>query len=222
MANNNFLDQIKQFSKRNLKPTETKIWYANGRQFVKRSDDEREIEVESNGQQSTNEDSNEFWSQQLGFVVDIKKDLKCDQILDRLYLSSEDVALDRELLAKHNITHILNLTTNVPNKFEHEIIYKKLLIYDLPNQSMKSIFEESFEFIDEALGKSPDSNMLVHCNAGVSRSSTVVIAYLLKKRLFASLNETYDHVKARRPAICPNPGFVRQLKELEAALNSST
>lgn len=59
--------------------------------------------------------------------------------------------------------------------------------------------------------------MLVHCVAGVSRSATLVIAYLMKFE-YMSLRQAFYHVKAVRPIIRPNPGFWRQLIEYEVKL----
>jgi len=60
-------------------------------------------------------------------------------------------------------------------------------------------------------------NVLVHCFAGVSRSSTIVISYLMKK-LNWSYREALEHVRKQRWVVNPNPGFVRQLKRLETKL----
>ena len=59
-----------------------------------------------------------------------------------------------------------------------------------------------------------EEHVLVHCNAGVSRSATVVIAFLMKEKNF-SFQEAFHHVKKRRPCIRPNEGFVKQLQLLE-------
>lgn len=59
--------------------------------------------------------------------------------------------------------------------------------------------------------------MLVHCVAGVSRSATFCIAYLMKY-LQMTLLEAYNHVKLKRPIIKPNCGFFRQLIEYEKIL----
>ncbi|CAG5124219.1 unnamed protein product, partial [Candidula unifasciata] len=58
---------------------------------------------------------------------------------------------------------------------------------------------------------------LVHCLAGVSRSATICIAYLVKYQ-HMTLEEAYKHVKKRRPVIHPNPGFWRQLIDYERRL----
>jgi len=46
--------------------------------------------------------------------------------------------------------------------------------------------------------------------AGISRSSTVVIAYLMQKHHWP-FDMAYQHTKKCRPFISPNPGFQSQL-----------
>lgn len=69
-------------------------------------------------------------------------------------------------------------------------------------------------FLDEALNK---GNCLVHCFAGVSRSATTVIIYLMKTRNI-TYHEAHAFVKKRRRIIYPNAGFVRQMKAYESKL----
>jgi protein-tyrosine phosphatase len=52
----------------------------------------------------------------------------------------------------------------------------------------------------------------VHCYAGVSRSSTVVIAYIMKYWKW-NLKNTIDFVQAKRVVAKPNEGFMEQLKK---------
>lgn len=55
---------------------------------------------------------------------------------------------------------------------------------------------------------------LVHCVAGVSRSATLCLAYLVKHRGM-SLREAYVHLKKARPCVRPNCGFFNQLIDFE-------
>jgi protein-tyrosine phosphatase len=57
----------------------------------------------------------------------------------------------------------------------------------------------------------------VHCGAGISRSATIVIGFLMKYHN-CSYNIAYNYVKNKRYIINPNPGFIDALKELESTL----
>ncbi|KAF7264751.1 hypothetical protein GWI33_022477 [Rhynchophorus ferrugineus] len=59
--------------------------------------------------------------------------------------------------------------------------------------------------------------ILVFCVAGVSRSATLCIAYLMKYHQLTLL-EAFDHVKKIRPKIHPNCGFFQQLMDYEKSL----
>jgi protein-tyrosine phosphatase len=56
---------------------------------------------------------------------------------------------------------------------------------------------------------------------GVSRSSSVVIAFLMKRNQM-SLKDAIEYVKERRPIVEPNRGFMRQLIEYERMLFGET
>jgi len=71
------------------------------------------------------------------------------------------------------------------------------------------------DWIDENLKR--NINVLVHCFAGVSRSASTVIAYLMKMNQM-DYKSAYNFCKDKRMVTCPNPGFVRQLKEFESTL----
>ena len=73
------------------------------------------------------------------------------------------------------------------------------------------------KFIDEIVKKG--KRVYVHCAAGVSRSASTVLAYMMASRNI-SLNDAYDLVSAKRPCIKPNDGFVAQLKLFEQDLRN--
>lgn len=137
-----------------------------------------------------------------------------DQIIPRLYLSNDFVARNRKILTDYHVTHILNLTTNIPNVFEPDIVYKKIIIFDFETQNISIYFDEAFEFIDNAL-KDENNAVLVHCNAGISRSASFIIGYLMKKNICKNYKEALSFVRFKRPIINPNKGFERQLINME-------
>ena len=67
--------------------------------------------------------------------------------------------------------------------------------------------------------KASGGRVLVHCHAGVSRSATVCMAYVMKN-LDYDLKSAYDFVKARRPCVSPNLHFMGQLLEFEKRLGT--
>ena len=135
-----------------------------------------------------------------------------------LYLfvaGSQDVALDRAILSSHSVTHILNLASYVDNAYPLIYTYKKLQILDLPETDITQHFDNCFQFIDDC--RASGGCVLVHCNAGVSRAATIVIAYLMKTQRM-TFNDAFMFVKEKRPAIRPNDGFMHQLKEFGKGL----
>ena len=63
--------------------------------------------------------------------------------------------------------------------------------------------------------------MLVHCAAGISRSTTVVLAYLLLARNM-TLHQAFEHTISRRHVVWPNNGFMQLLITIEASKSSQS
>ncbi|KAL0276391.1 UNVERIFIED_CONTAM: hypothetical protein PYX00_003979 [Menopon gallinae] len=139
------------------------------------------------------------------------------RVLPFLYLGNQKNAADLELLKSLGVTRVLNVTSDVPGYHEAEgISYRKLPASDSGQQNLKQYFEEAFDFIDEA--RKVGAKVLVHCQAGISRSATITIAYVMKHRLL-SMVDAYKVVKSARPIISPNLNFMGQLLELEQGLH---
>lgn len=62
--------------------------------------------------------------------------------------------------------------------------------------------------------------VLVHCEAGISRSPTICMAYLMKTKLFR-LEEAFEYIKQRRSLVSPNFSFMGQLLHYESEIFSS-
>jgi len=132
-----------------------------------------------------------------------------------IFVGSADAAMDLELLTKHKVTHILTVAPLPDYKPPIEVQHLSLNILDLPETELSQYYSDSFAFIDQAIQK--NGCVLVHCNAGVSRSTAIVLAYIMKAN-----NMTYDDafsmVKEKRPSVNPNIGFIIQLKNYEKQL----
>lgn len=130
------------------------------------------------------------------------------QITDNIYISDFPSACNKEKLKEDGITHILcailGLDAMYPNDFE----YKNIHIRDIDSQSISEYFDECSKFIDDAIKK--DGKVLVHCSYGISRSASMVIAYLIKVKGM-TYDDAYKLVKSKRDIVEPNNGFRKQL-----------
>lgn len=59
-----------------------------------------------------------------------------------------------------------------------------------------------------------EAHVIVHCHAGISRSASVVIAYIMKYRM-KSFKEALDIVRGARSIVEPNIGFTATLIDFE-------
>ncbi|KAJ8381850.1 hypothetical protein SKAU_G00026280 [Synaphobranchus kaupii] len=139
------------------------------------------------------------------------------EILPHLYLGCAKDSTNLDVLEEYGIKYILNVTPNLPNLFENagEFKYKQIPISDHWSQNLSQFFPEAIGFIDEARGQK--CGVLVHCLAGISRSVTVTVAYLMQK-LNLSMNDAYDIVKMKKSNISPNFNFMGQLLDFERTL----
>jgi len=139
------------------------------------------------------------------------------EVIPHLFLGNAKNSADLNVLKNCGITYILNVTPNVPNKFEEDSQFKymKIPISDHLSQNLSRFFPEAIQFIDE--GRDHKQGVLVHCLAGISRSVTITVAYLMKTKQL-SLNSAYDYVKTCKPNISPNFNFMGQLLEFQKSL----
>ncbi|KAG8001006.1 Dual specificity protein phosphatase 19 [Nibea albiflora] len=107
------------------------------------------------------------------------------------------------------VSHILNVAFGVENVFPDLFIYKTVSILDQPDTDVLLHMQDCCDFIQQA--RSEKGVVLVHCNAGVSRAPAVVMGYLMSCD-GQSFDDAFSLVKSARPASCPNPGFLEQLR----------
>ncbi|ALC44075.1 Mkp, partial [Drosophila busckii] len=188
----------------NLRPTTTIVTTPTGARYVERR--------KSLDGEQTSSSSEPLEARQYGFVVDTKPDSVPACILSEfLYLGSQD-AVTAENVIKYKLTHILSVGIETPQiELPPTVTCKHLPCLDLPETDLlQYVLPVAIDFIEQA--HSTKGCVLVHCNAGVSRSSAVVIGYLMKRRDMR-FEEAYNLVKSWRPCIQPNVGFMRQLKQ---------
>lgn len=146
------------------------------------------------------------------------------EILPRLYLTNFKGAENAALLAKLGVKHI----AAVGEEFLHDtplpgISYWRHDISDDEHQGdvMASALRDAAAFIQRALSKRHSGSVLVHCAAGVSRSATVVIGFLILHRNM-SLRDAFSRVYTRRACVWPNDAFMASLIALEKEVRKAT
>lgn len=137
-----------------------------------------------------------------------------NMITDKIYLGNSDTAKDKELLKDRGITHILVCGYFLHKFHPDDFIYKVIEIDDCLTDRIDKYFKECIEFIESS------HKVYVHCRAGISRSSSIVIAFMMWKHKL-SYEDAKNLVQDKRDCISPNPNFEEQLKEFELQLRKN-
>lgn len=130
------------------------------------------------------------------------------KITEQIFIGNYKDASDEKWLDKNNITHVINATKDLPNYFPHRYKYLQLSLDDTMNQSLYEVLEPSYKFIYNAIGNG--GTVFIHCFAGISRSVSIAIYFLMKVNRTTYLR-TLDFIRTKRIIANPNPGFARQL-----------
>ncbi|CAL1395339.1 unnamed protein product [Linum trigynum] len=145
-------------------------------------------------------------------------DKECSRIADHIYLGSDAVAKNREVLRQNGITHVLNCVGFVcPEYFKNDLVYKTLWLKDSPSEDITSILYDVFDYFEDVREES--GKVLVHCCQGVSRSTSLVIAYLMWRES-QSFEDAFQYVKAARGVTNPNMGFACQLLQCQKRVHA--
>ncbi|KAJ7344356.1 hypothetical protein JRQ81_000306 [Phrynocephalus forsythii] len=138
------------------------------------------------------------------------------RILPHLYLGSQKDVLNKDLMTQNGISYVLNASNSCPKPdFICDSHFMRIPVNDNYCEKLLPWLDKSIEFIDKA--KVSSCQVIVHCLAGISRSATIAIAYIMKTMGMSS-DDAYKFVKDRRPSISPNFNFLGQLLEYERSL----
>lgn len=135
-----------------------------------------------------------------------------------LWIGDAQSALNEEFIIDNDISVIIdvgssnNLIFNNSNPYISSITYKRINILDRPDVNIFIHFDELIALIEGAFSKK--KKVLVHCQAGISRSASIVIAYIMYKKEI-NHQDALQYVKTYRKYINPNSGFISQLENFE-------
>ncbi|XP_050310442.1 dual specificity protein phosphatase 21 [Anthonomus grandis grandis] len=160
-------------------------------------------------------------SQQYGCLISSQPYLSIHQnstisfLTDHLVLTSA-TSICPEVINILKITSVISCAAELPDMpLSSEIGYHKVNVSDSPHSDLSVYFGRATDLIHQVA--SVRGRTLVFCVAGISRSATVCIAYLMRY-CNLTLLEAYNYVKLRRPKIRPNCGFFEQLIAYEKKL----
>lgn len=149
------------------------------------------------------------------------------EIVPHVFISNWYTSNNPEIIKKYKIKGVITIETRPKPK---EIIdyYKnnniKFMYIHLPDfekADISKFFNSSYNFMNNITNR--HENVLVHCYAGISRSSTIILNYMIRKLFENNINmkrENIDNIlnyvlyvaKSQRRIINPNQGFINQLK----------
>ncbi|XP_013392323.1 probable rhodanese domain-containing dual specificity protein phosphatase [Lingula anatina] len=131
---------------------------------------------------------------------------------DWLYQGAGQHATNEKIISDLGITHVINVGLEHPSPFKVRMQYFEVRVTDDPGSNIINIFPKATDFMRQA--KQSKGKVLVHCNLGVSRSSAVILAYLITE-FHWTLMDAYKVLKNTRNVVRPNLGFLKQLSEYE-------
>ncbi|XP_041865411.1 dual specificity protein phosphatase 13-like isoform X3 [Melanotaenia boesemani] len=162
-------------------------------------------------------------------LTDRKPTGHVNQVWPNLYIGNEVAARDKGTLYSLGITHIVNAAHGPPHtgpgpyfyvntgpRFyrDMKVDYYGVEADDAVEFILSPFFYPTAKYIRAALAMG--GRVFVHCLMGVSRSATLVLAFLMIVEGL-KLQEAVAVVRPHRD-ICPNPGFLQQLRSLDMSL----
>jgi len=198
--------------------------------------------IDSSVDQTKDEDKEA--AARLAEIVKYMKTLRAAQHLDLalpsmtevypgLFVGNRLAATNLDVLHSQGITHLLNaahpgpdnsMTVDCRHIEQSDIVYLGLQLSDDSTENIRAVFSQASRWISESLDPSTNSEensekaskVLINCWAGISRSATLALAFLIEQRNM-DLKQAVKQVKLARD-VAPNRGFLMQLVQYEKEL----
>lgn len=158
----------------------------------------------------------------------VNNTFSANQIVPRIYVGDLASASNKTALQEQGITHIVSIYNGCYELYPDDFKYKLIHINDDVWINIGDYFDESNKFIESALS-ADNTKVMIHCQRGVSRSVTLLIAYLLWKKnkehyipvnsIDLTISNIIKEIKVHRPIAEPNVGFIFCLKKYICKLN---
>ena len=141
-----------------------------------------------------------------------------DKIMPHIYIGSVEAVKD----LPNEIGAVLSVLSSVSREYLQPLVGPKrhFLYIDLDDEEDAPIelyLDQMADFI-HLHADLHQENVLVHCHAGISRSVSAVIYYMMKYKGFATEKQALKEIRKYRPEAKPNQGFMKKLKERRKGL----
>ncbi len=178
-------------------------------------------------------DSDEFSKEEIKQNILMNNGLNVENmtmVVEHIFIGNIRSLYETKQLLDKDIKFILHvLDEHIPKELiswldKNKIRHHQISITDTPDTNISKHWDDIYHVIHGSF--CIKKNILVHCHAGKSRSSTAVI-YWLMRAMFETqaykdisksgkiLDPLINRIRADRPLICPNVGFMRQLQDAE-------
>ena len=136
-------------------------------------------------------------------------------IIDGIYISNWQTATNEDLLVEKKINNVMCIAQFNKSKKElamydeRKINHYHFKLMDENNVNISDIFAKTNKIIASCVNSKVP--ILVHCQEGMSRSVTIVMAYLIYKYNLTNVAGVLKAIQTKREVANPNYGFRKQL-----------
>jgi predicted protein tyrosine phosphatase len=134
------------------------------------------------------------------------------RIFNNLWIGGVDDVYDPTFIKRVMPTHIINCTVNERMYYgEFQCERLRIPLKDDETDDLNMILEGANKL--NKFMETPDSNVIVHCAVGMSRSVTIVLTWMILYKKYKFI-DAYNYVSEKRPIIRPNKFYMDFLKNL--------
>jgi hypothetical protein len=142
-----------------------------------------------------------------------------NEVYPGVYIGNLLSSMDFESMTTFGITHVMSVMNGSISWNNPNIKYSIYHVNDDSWIDLSQHFDSAIGFIDNAINNG--GKVLVHCKEGVSRSVTMVIAYIIYKEKITP-SAALEMIRKIRSKANPNKGFMRLLQQYYDKITTNT
>lgn len=152
------------------------------------------------------------------YVKDYFYNTNAIEITSNVYIGNVKCSRNKVYLKFIGITNIIKIGKKLKEYYPNDFDYLGISIEDSRQENIFSFFHYTCDYIENVIAN--NGKVFVHCVGGISRSVSIICAYLIRSKRM-SYEESFDLVKSKRNIAYPNSSFINQLREFHIKVNTS-